>query len=1330
MTTKNKDIHHTVDTTNRSDIDTPTADTRLIPAPANLNKMTVLNDYDSGNDTELEDFSSNPHDSFAAFKSLLSYHTAASSLNASPIQLDDSPFPPVMSSLSAPSLRRSISADRITMRPTPPPLLRTQSEGPQLLGTTSPSAPAFQNQSFSVSTSTLPGVSVSGSDDVSNVNAALNQFCGDHVYISQPNGPIYASTGGETTPIEHIGALSEQPIPEPEIPRLTAAQKGKGRANHPPNSEYDSDAYLSAISDAEPSTNPSPCRPRAFHFGSSDDTDAKVGYETISDYISDSEDIDISPYISTTTSMPPFPQPTVSRSRSSSRSFPAAPFFTGDPDAPPVPPIPAHALLGNQSRSQSSPGLTTGPTSPDHRSLQTPTPTQHPPPTPSSTSTTSLSSSTQNPRLKPPSISSSRQRSVSESNGGGSVSGSGSGSNTRSRFSRFAQALRKSPSVSPGRGIEHIVSVPTTTSSRKSKTRPKYTFAFVGSAGCGKTSIITNASHGANPKLKQETKQRWVRFGEEEIIVELRDVATIVDKTKNTSPVSTVEIESAPLLDALDRGEEIWPDTLPHIDAVVLCYNASREGNESGSFDGIQRLNDAFAARRYPLIWVGCKSDWIRPSFKEDGTPASPRILPDGIVPPNEVFIDALASHTGLIEVSELSAYGIEQMQNSFTWMYKSTARNQRDQEHANTGSGYLNQASPEVLDRRPSRRSSRSRARSTAQPNPPARPMPPPPPPEPAASTSPLLDTPISPTHLQPDSRPIITRARSMSDLLSQEARDRVAEPSAAVVRKASATLAAVQLSKSTEESRDNRPTLEAESLGGDTAGARPSEHNLSVLVLPPKFRQDKFAFMTLEDMVARLSGGMVPGLDIPFNHNFMMTFRRFSTPREILLGMIRRLRSIAEDEQETRRSILIIFDYLLDWTSKYPRDFGSPGAIDPLKVLIRDRYSHEGAPRLEARIEHLLTLTDDATDWAKPETEFTEGDDSDSENTESCPHSTELNHVSPLASVKVSVSTSVAVTPAPEPPSEPVAGPSSSSGLRPLSSFLRRGSADPSPRLTIPEQDERELRRIARALLNMNPLHVAEEITREDVSIFLALEPRDWLRHGYTTRQDRDPAVHPLDRASFQFERLGLLVASLVLALPKVRHRAFVFEFWILVASYIRGFNNFAALHTIIAAMDKVYAGSDGADIKRYVQAGEVNWKRFLSMRVLILKSNGSAYKTALKHTSLPLIPTMAIHTSDMVRVMSNRDSKEGNPKLIHWGKFQIIARIANEMVELQARIHRTADYNFQPHPEIAQVLREIKPMPEEVIDERTYPPPEEPPPPTASSIWTARVIRTVLT
>jgi hypothetical protein len=88
---------------------------------------------------------------------------------------------------------------------------------------------------------------------------------------------------------------------------------------------------------------------------------------------------------------------------------------------------------------------------------------------------------------------------------------------------------------------------------------------------------------------------------------------------------------------------------------------------------------DAFVALYYPIIWVACKSDWVRPVKKNSTQAMPPRVLPEGIVSPQEVYLKAGEAHTGLIEVTKCSPYGKGQMQNMLTWMYKAVGRMRRE---------------------------------------------------------------------------------------------------------------------------------------------------------------------------------------------------------------------------------------------------------------------------------------------------------------------------------------------------------------------------------------------------------------------------------------------------------------------------------------------------------------------------------------------------------------------------------------------------------------------------------------------------------------------------
>ncbi|CAE6408309.1 unnamed protein product [Rhizoctonia solani] len=1296
--------------------------------PASANSVTNTTGYDSSNDTEPEESKGGLRTEFTSFNS---YRTADTSPAISEQNLAHL-SPPNEAALGL-RIRRSISADRLTMRPfsppAPPPLLRTRSDGPSLLILPNLSAP---NESTTPSHPVSPTIHVPPSlrvNKLADANNVLNAFCGQQIYsnLYSLNSTSSDNESGDDQRREFRFALDASSYPL-HMGASANGDKGKARA-----SEYG--AALHSATPTNDDLQPPGSIPlgfKGFKFGPGNDTDDDRRYETVSEGISDNEDLNIPTSIPSASTLPPGPPPTVSRSRSSSRSFPLTPL---NHDVPPVPPLPPFALLGSRARSASSPrtaAISLGSSmAVDQRSLLTPTPTQSNTPLPATPSSMSMSMSssgaslssavldptitfqTHSPRNVSPQPGHSsaperlRQRSISESGGGSS---SGTGSNSRGRFaSGLAQALRKTPpSTSSGRGIEHI-------KPPKRRARPKYTFAFVGSSGCGKTALIEKGSKAANSRYKAQVTLKTVRYGDTDMTFEMREAYVLVDKAHSANPIHTIELNSAPFIKALETGTQFWPSGMPEVDGVVLCYDASAQGNEQGSFDYIVRLTSAFAALHYPIIWVACKSDWIRQA-KKDGQPSSPRVLPTGIVSPQQVFLLAGAEHTGLIEVTKTSHHGKEQMRNMMTWMYKAVGRARRSREDGEKNREYHNHASPDVFDRKlnsskpppitiPTRSTFGEASAAFSHP-----PSPVSPPPKSPASSSLLAPQRTS-------------RARSMSDLLSQAARDQVTEASAAILRKASATVSSMTLPRPTHESivSPTETSKEPDSSSRAPSGDVPKlSGGTSVVVLQSKYTPDPFAFATLDQLIARLLWGIgTESANPTFGVAFALTYRRFAAPRAILLSIIRFIRG--SDNDGRARAAANLADYLVSWARKYPTDFAAPGAIPPLETLIRilkENGFQEHVQELDELLPLLHTLKDDAADWAKPTIDFMEQSDSDTErDPDSRPNSSEIGSPSSGPSLGVLVSTTTVIE-----STSPTAAEDQPPALG------RRPSSVAPVTTGLSETEEQELRRVGKLILALEPEDIAQEITRADHQLFMSIQPRDWLRHAYTTRRDRDPAVHALDQIAYRFERLGFLIDSLILVWPKLRQRGLMFEYFLRVALIVRSYNNFAALHSIVAALDKIYSGEEGEDIESFIQSRDISWNKWLSLRVLILKSNGTAYKTALKHTTQPLIPTMAIHTSDLVRVMSNRDYKEDDPALIHWGKFQIIAKIVNQMIELQDRLRATSNYNFPDRPNIASLLNDPKTMTEEMIVLKTFPSSVIETNAGRTGTWGARVLRKV--
>lgn len=207
-------------------------------------------------------------------------------------------------------------------------------------------------------------------------------------------------------------------------------------------------------------------------------------------------------------------------------------------------------------------------------------------------------------------------------------------------------------------------------------------------------------------------------------------------------------------------------------------------------------------------------------------------------------------------------------MRNLLTWMYKAIGRARRmwfkslifsiytdctlgERQAGEPGQEYHNHASPEVLDRKPPTHPKPApiivpnRSSLAALPYPPT-------------PSSPAPKSPVSPTSLLTPQR--TTRARSMSDLLSQAARDHVAETSAAVLRKASAVLSSTNLPprptlETVGSQTDGPKEPERDSQGENSGMLRTSENNTSVVVVQSKLEPDPLVLLYICGIVIFLT-------------------------------------------------------------------------------------------------------------------------------------------------------------------------------------------------------------------------------------------------------------------------------------------------------------------------------------------------------------------------------------------------------------------------------------------------------------------------------------------
>ncbi|KAG8803705.1 hypothetical protein FRC16_003649 [Serendipita sp. 398] len=558
----------------------------------------------------------------------------------------------------------------------------------------------------------------------------------------------------------------------------------------------------------------------------------------------------------------------------------------------------------------------------------------------------------------------------------------------------------------------------------QSSEEPEYCIAVVGSKGCGKSALIRKIV-----KSYQNIRYTQMQVGEHNVT----SVIFYVNFSAALKPIRILEVDSA-----IVSSENIWPAQLPRIDGVLLCYDASDEK----SFIQIPELvgptqffhapvhclslSAGYHALGHALIILACKSDLRK------------------VIPPKRGDACGKPYQVGLVEVSVMTESGKQRLRDCFNWEIKAIGRYRR----AGRGSlSHKNPASPDLLNGpRPPWDGSNpliSAGATSSHPLPKSssvgsitgRPS------NNSAPVLPLLDTYVASsihnsTHSTPPTVPSTARTsldsllvsssntplsttpprrrspslpitispgrtRSASDLLSGKT------GTGAGLTMDTATSTSATASSNVTSTDAPLPRTASTSSIQQVLSAPPQGHVIAqrqdpnsqqggnvttsgAAVAPDTVRNQRestsLQWATLDEILDKLLFVSVSGDDPLFIQHFFLTYRRFASPRSVLLGMQKRMRQLS---QETRDPLLAKFaqmricNLLLQWKENYPTDFGAPGTFGALSALLKQIVSNvhlvHYASDLLPFLEEVPKMTDRETSWSKREEVV--ADDSDDE-------------------------------------------------------------------------------------------------------------------------------------------------------------------------------------------------------------------------------------------------------------------------------------------------------------------------------------------------------------
>ncbi|KAI0335287.1 ras GEF [Cubamyces sp. BRFM 1775] len=823
------------------------------------------------------------------------------------------------------------------------------------------------------------------------------------------------------------------------------------------------------------------------------------------------------------------------------------------------------------------------------------------------------------------------------------------------------------------KGLKHKALLPLHTQFPTTHSLPEISLLVIGPHGCGKSTII------------QKGLKHFGLGKPEEIQIESPDGKGVFSYTQRwgTLPAGQGVPESAlRVLEAdvstfnLSDASGIWSDATDVWNGILICYDVT----DGDSLRHVEDLLRAFGEIRAPCIALACKTD-----------------LPQRVDPKDAV--EMLNKYdVGLVEVSIHSEAAKMRIRTAFEWILSSIFRPQDNgyASHRNPASpALLTSSSPSPWDisrassatptaaSSPysaqqasiiSRSSSHAPSQSLSQGSPVVR-----------GYHLPLSGPASGPT-TSPSSP---TRVRSTGDLLSEHEKSKREERDVHVYNGAR------------NSSHSSFHAHQTTSLGTDGPSSM-TDISTSDGVRDMSMKESRAPpWMSLEDLLNKLLFMAVCDDDPIFISHFLLTYRRFASPRSVLLAMQKRMRSLdgpTGDPMFACYAQMRICQLLDLWISLYPTDFAVPGASSALAALIKSIITktyllHYGAEFLPF-LEVVAGLKDKDASWAlKVEEDVSDTSSfSDEERSFLMDQTASPRPSSPVPLQQDSVSaaptgtqpgfarerkaslplTAKALISAPTVPPPPPAALHEQQQIN-------SPSVSPSPKVIL-----RHLQTVSQNLQPIDPADIAQEMTRIQCQFFLRIEPRHWLQHVFVQGK-KDTESDPIILHNLVSNHFGEWVVSLILSHDKPKNRARQIEKFIDVANRLRNLHNYSGLRAIIAGINSAtFEGDESLDLLR-TKSSE-HWKSFQQWDQLLQSVRShQKYRMALRNTKGVCIPALEIHLSDLIRAHEgNPDYHDDDPSKIHWAKFNMMARFIDTIVQCQKGCRESGEYERFPERE----------------------------------------------
>lgn len=429
---------------------------------------------------------------------------------------------------------------------------------------------------------------------------------------------------------------------------------------------------------------------------------------------------------------------------------------------------------------------------------------------------------------------------------------------------------------------------------------------------------------------------------------------------------------------------------------------------------------------------------------------------------------------------------------------------------------------------------------------------------------------------------------------------------------------------------------------------------------------------YVTLQELFNRLFTAIVSTENDQFVNTFFLVYRRFCQPRELMTEFLERF--IEVEQYAVSRDIRLwalmkLAGALKDWATKYPGDLVDAETQSlfrkTLGCMLKYTFLAHVTVDLVSIEQGLDMVVDVDQSWScrpnpdvsnlqTPDTAAALGIVVEKDGILLADQEVPMNDSKTAFKDKSSFNRSAGSLTVDLDPLPPRAGDSSSEQSRSVYSNDETG--------------HRKWSSAINALLHMDPQHFALELTLLQWELFAAIRPRDVFRHDFGKERD-DPVGRSIDF----FNHLSRWVSTMILAHPKPKGRARVYEAFVKIAHQLRKLNNYDCLCAVLSGLRET-------SIHRLSQTHQLVrlepqlMRDYQSHLKLMDARNGYGHyrrelqaDTSYNHMAIPLLSSILGLVS---RLQAARPEDRRADGAVQWDKFQRFGDILMAIPTFQER------------------------------------------------------------